>query len=239
MKIGQFGCGRWGSNVYRTLSGLKCSMRVYDPDMSDETYHDVVAHADAFVVCTPAPTHADVVSDLLSHGKPVFVEKPMALTSEEARSISGVSMVGFLMLYHPAFKELAKRVEGEPIRFMQGVRYGGTVREEGPYWSLSTHDVAMALALDPECSVSLDATFDSPRFRARRFTVLADRQYSIDHDDLFVDNTRVEVSREEPLKAEMRAFLRLVSSGRPVIPDGAFGVEVTKRLESYLEDSCH
>ena len=60
-------------------------------------------------MATPAETHADLAIQAMRAGKDVFVEKPMALTMEDAEKMQKVAletdrilMVGHLLEYHPA-----------------------------------------------------------------------------------------------------------------------------------------
>lgn len=62
---------------------------------------------EAVAVCTPASAHAEPALAALDAGKHVFVEKPLALTLEDAGTLveraetsSGVTMVGFNLRWH-------------------------------------------------------------------------------------------------------------------------------------------
>lgn len=44
---------------------------------------------EAVVVATPTQTHYDVLMDVIASGKPIFVEKPITFTVEEAEKIMG------------------------------------------------------------------------------------------------------------------------------------------------------
>jgi predicted dehydrogenase len=226
MNVGLFGRGRWGKNIHRSLLELGNAVRVYDPALDGWTDDEVSMWADCLCVATPSHTHADVCEKLLEYGKPVFVEKPMATSLADAQRIENVTMVGHLMLHHPAFLEVQRRAEN--ITSMCGVRFGGCPAPEGPYWSLSVHDVSMALVLAPDKPLELEATFNGPR--VRRFKVYADSTYVIDRDDLFIDGERIELPRVEPLKVELAAFL----SGEPQLSDGAFGLKVVEALEKRV-----
>lgn len=62
--------------------------------------------ADAVLICTPATTHAAVACDLLAHGYrgPLFVEKPLALSVDEAEIFAAwphpTTMVGYMLRHH-------------------------------------------------------------------------------------------------------------------------------------------
>ncbi|MEM2465674.1 MAG: Gfo/Idh/MocA family oxidoreductase, partial [Candidatus Bathyarchaeia archaeon] len=91
---------------------------------------------DAVVVITNKFTHAPIVIDSLNAGKHVFVEKPMATTSEDAKKMietarkTGLKlMVGYMKRYDTGvlkakevFKEL---VETDEITFVRSHIFGG------------------------------------------------------------------------------------------------------------------
>ena len=60
-------------------------------------------------LATPAETHAELTIQAMKAGKDVFVEKPMALTIEDALKMKKIAeetgrilMVGHLLEFHPA-----------------------------------------------------------------------------------------------------------------------------------------
>jgi predicted dehydrogenase len=72
---------------------------------------------DAVDVCLPTPLHRDAVERAFAAGKHVFLEKPIALTLEDADAIlraadrSGrVLMVGLLLRFWPEYVELQRRL---------------------------------------------------------------------------------------------------------------------------------
>ena len=72
---------------------------------------------DAVDVCVPTPLHREVAERSLRAGKHVFLEKPIALTLDDADAIlraageSGtVFMVGLVLRFWPEYVELQRRV---------------------------------------------------------------------------------------------------------------------------------
>ncbi|WP_193105445.1 Gfo/Idh/MocA family protein [Brachybacterium sp. FME24] len=51
------------------------------------TLEELLAAVDVVDVCTPTPVHAEIVHQALDAGKDVVCEKPLALTTEDARSV--------------------------------------------------------------------------------------------------------------------------------------------------------
>lgn len=81
---------------------------------------------DAVDVCVPTALHRDVTERALAAGKHVFLEKPIALTLEDAEAIvdaaerSGrILMVGLVLRFWPEYVELGRRLQagdlGRPL----------------------------------------------------------------------------------------------------------------------------
>jgi predicted dehydrogenase len=171
--IAQIGLGRWGVNLARNFNELATLVWVCDTDEEslaglharfpsarctasvDEVLADPAV--EAVVVATPVPTHASLADRALAAGKHVFVEKPMALTAEEAERLVAraeerdlVLMPGHLLLYHPGVRKLKAIVDsGElgDVLYAYGNRQNlGTIRkDENALWSLGVHDLSVIL----------------------------------------------------------------------------------------------
>ncbi len=110
------------------LSGLETSAAC-------STHRELLARSDVDAVCICAPTtlHADLVVESLQAGKHVLVEKPMAVTTDEARRMiaaaeeaNRILMVGYNHTYDPAARELKKMLDaGElgEIRYTEAFFY--------------------------------------------------------------------------------------------------------------------
>lgn len=114
---------------------------------------------DAVVVTTLPATHHEFAIKALSKGKHVFVEKPLALKVEDAQEMVDLAekkkkilMVGHLLLYHPAVKKIKEYIQSGDlgqIQYMYTIRVNlGQVREEeNVLWSLTAHDISVAMYL--------------------------------------------------------------------------------------------
>ena len=78
--------------------------------------------ADAVLICSPTPTHADYVERAAAAGKPVFCEKPIDLSAARVRTCLAavrnagvVLMVGFNRRFDPHFASLKQRLDGGEI----------------------------------------------------------------------------------------------------------------------------
>lgn len=128
------------------------------------------------IVATPAPTHHAVAMAALRAGKDVLVEKPLALSSAEARELcleaerlGRILMVGHLLLYHPAVQMLRDMVKsgelGEVLYvYCQRLNLGVVRSDENVWWSLAPHDLSLAnYLLDAEPSRSAPRAARSSR----------------------------------------------------------------------------
>lgn len=172
-RVALVGCGRWGRNIARVLSRLNALEVIVDPTAAglQSFAHDLGARVtddldaafrceiEAVVIAAPAVDHARLVIKALEAGKPVFVEKPLALEVEHAAAIAAKAtelrvplMVGHLLQYHPAFVTLKRLVaEGAigDVRHITSHRLNpGAIRvEENALWSMAPHDFSMVLSL--------------------------------------------------------------------------------------------
>lgn len=128
---------------------------------------------EAVIIATPAATHAELAIRALASGKHVFVEKPLALNLQDARRITEqahknkkILMVGHLLLYHPAVLKLKSYIQnGElgEILYLYSMRVNlGRVREEeNALWSLTSHDISVAMFLLDETPGEVTAKGES------------------------------------------------------------------------------
>ncbi|WP_314147565.1 Gfo/Idh/MocA family oxidoreductase, partial [uncultured Leifsonia sp.] len=80
-------------------------------------------------VCTPTPTHADLAVAALAAGRHVLLEKPIALTLEDAERVAsaadagpGILMVAHVVRFTPGYAALADRVAAGTIGRPRAVR---------------------------------------------------------------------------------------------------------------------
>jgi len=169
------GAGDWGRNLIRNFHDLEALSGICEinPKLLEEaraTYPEVPVwesldqalaerNYEALAIATPAVTHYALARQALEAGFPVFLEKPMAMSSEESRHLVELSrrrgrtlMVGHLPLFMPAIEELKDvlkaRTLGE-ILYLQArrVNLGRVRKHENVLWSLAPHDVAVFLYL--------------------------------------------------------------------------------------------
>lgn len=117
-----------------------------DGDMDIAAMADKV---DAAIIATPTPLHVHHALEFLNKGKPVLIEKPIAMNVAEAELIlhaarrgKTVAHVGYLNRFQPAFREMAARIslQSGTLLIRRSNRkpigeYGGVAID------LATHDI--------------------------------------------------------------------------------------------------
>jgi UDP-2-acetamido-3-amino-2,3-dideoxy-glucuronate N-acetyltransferase len=183
IKVSVIGCGYWGKNLVRNFAKLGALHSVCDAnaalaEKASETYNvpkftlDQVlsTDCDGVVIAAPAAQHFDLAQKALKAGKHVFVEKPLALKVDDAKSLCDLAkdlnrklMVGHLLQYHPAFLELKQLISKGKLGRLQYIysnrlNLGKFRNEENILWSFAPHDISMILSLAGEAPENVYAT---------------------------------------------------------------------------------
>jgi predicted dehydrogenase len=173
IRVGVVGLGYWGPNLVRNLHEVEdvevawlCDRRPdalaklgrrYPAVRCTEELADVLGDrtVDAVVVATPVTTHHSIAAAALRHGKHVFVEKPLAASSEEALDLvalaeeSGlVVMPGHTFLYSPPVNMIRDLIESGDlgdIYFVSTsrVNLGLHQPDVSVAWDLAPHDFSI------------------------------------------------------------------------------------------------
>ncbi|MEO9264575.1 MAG: Gfo/Idh/MocA family oxidoreductase [Candidatus Baltobacteraceae bacterium] len=174
MKVGVVGSGYWGTNLVRVCSELGVLESVCDaneaalanvalnyPDagLEFEISSLLERNIDAVVIAAPAAVHAELALEAIAAGKHVFVEKPLAMSPEDASTVVRAAragkrtlFVGHVLLYHPAVQRLIGLIREGAIGEVRHVRsrrlsLGKLRAHENVWWSFAPHDVALVLEI--------------------------------------------------------------------------------------------
>ena len=184
--IALVGCGYWGKNLCRNFHAFSALGRVIDATESGQAQARLIApgikvsshiedalndpQINAIALATPADTHAKLAIRAMEVGKDVFVEKPMALTLEDAERMNAVAdqtksilMVGHLLEYHPAVLKLRELIDSSELGeinyvYSNRLNFGKVRTEENALWSFAPHDVAVILRLIGQSPIEVSAT---------------------------------------------------------------------------------
>jgi predicted dehydrogenase len=173
VKIAVVGLGYWGPNLVRNLHELTAADPVAICDVSDDAlgamqrrypalqattrFDDVISDPsiEAVAIATPISSHYRLAAAALDAGKHVFVEKPVAATSVEARRLLGLAeerrlvlMPGHTFLYSPSVDTIRRLIVGGElgeIYFISTsrVNLGLHQADVSVAWDLGPHDFSI------------------------------------------------------------------------------------------------
>ena len=180
-------------NVVKTCANLGYLSAVCDKDLRPleeirSRYDDVRLFCDfdtmlqlgkitAVAIAAPAQYHSELAIRALQAGLDVFVEKPLALSVEDAQRVVETAaqlrrklFVGHVLLYHPAVQAMLSMISSGSIGEVRHVRsrrssWGRLREHEDVWWSFSPHDVALVLAIfgeEPESASGGAGAFVRP-----------------------------------------------------------------------------
>src|SRR5271167_903612 len=141
-RLGLVGAGRWGRNYIKTIKSIPNAVLTAVSSRNPSTpallppgcrveidWRDIV-HADdidGVIVASPPGTHAEILIESIKAGKPVLVEKPVAITRPEVIRIRrhladhrSIISVDHTHLYDQAFRALRRKAASlGPVRLIQ------------------------------------------------------------------------------------------------------------------------
>jgi len=183
LRAGLLGLGVMGSNHARVLAALEGVefVGVFDPAPTvPERVHDrpVIGDLDAFlalgldyaVVAAPTIFHLEMGTRLAEAGIHALIEKPVASTAEDSRTLRDlfaekglIGGVGHIERYNPALQAARQRIEDG----MLGEIYQIATRRQGPFpgriadvgviKDLATHDIDLTAWVAQQEFVSVNA----------------------------------------------------------------------------------
>jgi predicted dehydrogenase len=126
LQIGQIGCGHWGRYVLRDLLLLGTDVHLVEKSTESkerlrnegysvcDTLNDL-PEVDAYVIVSPTSTHAELISQIIDQNKPIFCEKPLCNSYEDAQKLNTHNNKDIFIMdkwhYHAGIIELGKIVK--------------------------------------------------------------------------------------------------------------------------------
>jgi predicted dehydrogenase len=175
--------GSHHARVYAALTGACTLAGVYDPDTerattlaerwdakSYPTLEELLRDVDVVSIASPSSLHFHHTALALEHGLDVLVEKPLALTVENARMLDRMAslrphkpvvQVGHIEHFNPAIVELRKLVsDHEPIAIdMQRLGpFDGRIADTDVVQDLMLHDIHVLTTLADSALVRVQAS---------------------------------------------------------------------------------
>jgi len=130
VRIGVIGAGKWGQNHLRVFSELGCLTALADNDKERKEiadkyniafftdYKKMLPLVDAVSIVVPTNLHYGIVKGCLQSNKHVLVEKPITLSSKEAKELvelakkkSLILAVGYLFRFNNAVKLVKNEIK--------------------------------------------------------------------------------------------------------------------------------
>jgi predicted dehydrogenase len=172
MKVGVIGLGYWGPNLMRSIISiggmevigcdkderrLKEVKRMFPNANFIRDYEELISDDEvkAVLVSTPVCSHYSIASDLLNGGKDVFVEKPLAESSDKARKLIATAaekgcilMVGHIFEYNDAVIKIGDIIKNDEVGELQyitstRVNLGIHRKDVNVLWDLAPHDLSI------------------------------------------------------------------------------------------------
>ncbi len=173
MRVGIIGCGYWGPNLARNIveTGRCETVYAFDADprrlatlvgkfplvLPAASLDELIECCDAVIIATPVSSHYSLASKALAKNKAVFVEKPMATSSEEAAALVEMAhdrnltlMVGHTFIYSPAVRKIKEYIDSGrlgDVYFLSSsrVNLGIHRKDVDVVWDLAPHDISIFL----------------------------------------------------------------------------------------------
>jgi predicted dehydrogenase len=173
--IGQFGCGYWGPNLVRNFYKIPEVKRLVVCDSDQKVLSRIHAEyptiettdsadgilkdpsIDAVVVALPAGLHYEYTRKALLADKHVLVEKPLAMSSDQANELIQISaekqkkiMIGHTFIYNSAVRKIKQYIDSGELGdiyyiFSQRLNLGKVRKDVNAMWNLAPHDISIIL----------------------------------------------------------------------------------------------
>lgn len=174
LKIGVIGTGHMGRNHVRNLSEeVRFDLvGIYDKDNNTageigrkygvhifSTLEDLLTEVEAVIIAVPSSLHKEIAMKAAEYGVHALVEKPLAISSNEAVKISEafehrklILAVGHIERFNPVFVELRKLVNPEEVFYIEACRYSpfvnsGRIVDTSVVEDLMIHDTDLVCNL--------------------------------------------------------------------------------------------
>ncbi|XZE45837.1 Gfo/Idh/MocA family protein [Pirellulaceae bacterium SH467] len=122
-----------------------------------EDYRDLEHHIDGVIIAAPTFLHHEIGRWCLERGIHVFMEKPIAASTEQAHELVVLAyenhatlQVGHVERFNPAWKTVCATTRSESVRYIEAVRegaYSGRSTDIGIVMDLMIHDIDLILSL--------------------------------------------------------------------------------------------
>ncbi|MEM9898248.1 MAG: Gfo/Idh/MocA family oxidoreductase [Pseudomonadota bacterium] len=181
LRAGVVGAGVFGGHhaskyVGHPDTGL---VTVFDPDqgraeaLAEKTgcdavasFEDLIERVDLLTIASPADTHANLAKQAIHAGKHVYVEKPLALSTEDAQSIVKLARAEGVEVFVGHQERLVLDAVGtfdrikdpSALEFARCCPPSGRCEDVSVVWDLMIHDLDIAAKIVGSRAVDIDAS---------------------------------------------------------------------------------
>jgi predicted dehydrogenase len=180
LRAGVAGAGSFGrhhARIYAETPGIVLT-RVFDPHLERaeavagphgargvDTLDALLAEVDILTIASPATTHAELALAALKAGKAVYVEKPIAVSLQDADKVIAAAARAGVVLACGLQERVASKALGildipEVPVFLDAVRkgpWGPRNADVSTILDLMIHDIDLVLALNPSEPLTVEA----------------------------------------------------------------------------------
>jgi hypothetical protein len=250
------GAGPWGRNYVRTIEGIPGLRLARTAGRADWRALVRASDIDGVIVAVPPAAQPEIALAAIEAGRPLLLEKPLALSVAAAQSIVSaaaarrvLTMVDHVHLFHPAFQALKQAAAQDgPVLAIEASAGGPGLRPGVPaLWDWGPHDVAMCIDLMGAAPQEVQATRlqqDPERLRldlrfAGGVAARIDLDMRVKHrrfavrlasQTLVYDAAPPPDSADLPLARVVRAFAAAVAAGSRSLASAELGAAVVDTL---------
>jgi len=176
-QVGVIGCGYWGPNLVRNFSQMSRTRmrkvadlnkerlvhvrRLFPTVQTSTSYTEIMEDPsiDIVAIATPINTHYELAKLALNKSKHVFVEKPLAGSSQQAEELISLAseqqkklMVGHTFLYTSAVRKMKAIIDSGELGDLyyinaQRLNLGLFQKDYNVIWDLAPHDISIVIHL--------------------------------------------------------------------------------------------
>jgi len=163
MKILLIGAGAWGQryiDTFKQWSQIELCIAT-----RQDWQKNVKQSPDGVIICTPPSSHIEITRYILQHHLPVMIEKPLALTYQEASQLIPLQtnapiLVNHIHLFSDYFQELARQCPSSQITQINALNLRPPSHHTySVLYDQGCHDVSMVLALMKEYPTHIEAKY--------------------------------------------------------------------------------
>jgi len=260
MKVLLTGSGAWGKNYITTINNLFpqhnliVANRYNWKSLIDEM-------PDAVIVATPPQSHVEIASYALEKNIATMIEKPLALSLKEAKTLEKYSstpiLINHIHLFSLGYEKIKKYCNNNAINYISSCNVGHSYHENcSPLWDYGVHELAMFLDLIDEMPQSINVQTDNHKIftldlefnnsKAHTFTgydqsMSKHRIINVEVDGIIIsyDDLQRPLSHSQPLSNALGVFFNAIlyknSLGSVGSYDSRMGLDLSFKILDVLE----